>query len=446
MNQLEQYIYEQLKKAYTPDQIRSFLVSRGYEQKEVESSIVNANNKFLESQLINYVSSTLKQGYQAQQIHDQLIQQGYQEKSVDLAFNNVNKNIYGGKLNVTHQHTVSNNSIIKIGAMLLVVAIIIGGGFFSFQHFSGNDNVKLLDISSEATQMTIKPNDPLKFRLTMLNQGNPGRVDIYLTYTIETLGGNRVIQKQETKAFETTIRDIVSVQLPPDIPDGAYIAKIEANYKDQSAISSFTFYISKNGLAPKNTDSITTPTNPDINKKIIDDAGNLNKTQTETSQTETKTYKPKKTPKIKTVKIKDKESDDDIFTKAVTEKDATTSAAYCQQINKAILKDECFVYLASSSKDESYCDLVNDQGRKEDCKIGFVLNGNTSLCSEITLDENKQLCAQFTQMNALYNYGKTGDVDVLSGDLHVQAIPPQTPTNVTTPDSINDLDIGDIVH
>jgi len=434
MNQLEQYIYEQLTKSYTPDQIRSFLVSRGYEQKEVESSIIKANNKFLESQLINYVSSTLKQGYQPQQIHDQLLKQGYQEKSVDLAFNDVNKNQYGGKINVTHQHTVSNNSIIKIGVMLLVVALIVGGGFFSFQHFSGKDDVKLLDISSEATQLTLKPNDLLKFKLTMLNQGNPGRVDIYLTYTVETVEGNRVIQKQETKAFETTIRDVVSMKLPPDIPEGTYIVNVEAKYKDQQALSSFTFYISKNDVVPENPapvssqsqTEITTPTKNNSEEKII-------------------TSKLRDPPKIKTVLTKG-DDDDEIFTKAVAEKDAGTSAAYCQEIKASLLKDECFVYVASLSKDASYCDLVNDQSRKEDCKMDFVLTGNSSLCTEMTLDENKQLCQQFTQMNALYKYGKTGDVDVLMGDLHVQPIPTQTPTNTTVPDSIDELDIGDVVH
>lgn len=434
MNQLEQYVYDQLSKGYTPDQVRSFLVSRGYEQKQVESSIINANNKFAETQLINYVSSSLKQGYQPQQVHDQLLQRGYHEKSVDLAFDDVNKNQYGGKLNVTHQHTVSNNSILKIGAMLLVVALLVGGGFFSFQHFSGQDDVKLLDLSSEATQMTLKPSDPLKFRLTMLNQGDPGRVDIYLTYTIETVGGNRVIQKQETKAFETTIRDVVSMQLPPDIPDGTYIAKIEAKYKDQYALSSFTFYISEDGVTPENPDPTTLPVRPGITPPTGNGDGDDIISPT-----------PRDPPKIKTI-LTQEDSDDDIFTKAVVESDFETAAGYCQQILGAILRDECFVYVASSSKDVSYCDLVNDQSRKEDCKIGFVLDGDPSLCSEMTLDENKQLCAQFTQMDALYQYGKTGDMDVLMGDLHIQALPPQIPTNVTAPDSIDDLDIGDVVH
>ena len=432
MNELEEYIQNQLKLGRTKIQLNQILLEHGYDQATIDyafSEIEAVNNPHSTqqsqtaqtSQLANldsYVKTYLAQGYSSQQLFDYLLSQGYNQKDLEKTFDRISPNT----IQVTHHHNVNNSTFLKFGGLLIVLAMIFVGGYFMF--LSPGEELRLLDLSAESQIYTYEAGSPLSFETELLNQGEASRVDIYFTYTIYTDSGNRVLRKQETKAFETTMRDVVTLQLPDDLVGGRYTLEVVANYGQQEAIASFDFFIGDNPSANSNADSYSdtdsTPTTPPLREP--DSTHEL-------------------LPKPKLPKDSKGLSDDELMLKALDSTDIQEGTGICSGITENYLKDECFLLLAQQHTNYQLCNYINSVSRKEDCLIDFVLIGNVNLCSEITLPENQVLCAQFTDLNYIVLYGQNGDIESLMNHLGVTPLPPQN----NTADNLDDLDIGDFV-
>ncbi len=406
MNELEKYVKQQLSLGHSKDDIRQFLLTQGYDLQTINTVIPD-------NSLEEYLRTYLAQGYQSQQLFDYLKTQGYNKKTLQQAF----KKVAPGTLQVVHRHELGNGTIIKLGLVMLSLVIIIGGGFFLFSGIS--EPVKLLDLEADSSTFRIQQGDPISFEITLLNQGDPGRVDIYFTYTVYTELGNKVIRKQETKAFETTMTDVITMNLPEDLPEGLYEVEVMASYVEQEATASFDFAIGDNAIEP---DPITPLPDPNPNPANSTPDPNI----------------------LPTPKTEEGLNDNQLLIKALNEPDPEIGASYCTALTEPNLRDECFLLIAQQHNSYEYCSYIEDVSREEDCLIDFVLLGNVDLCNQITLPENQILCTQFTNLNYIMTYGPTGNTTALLGYLGIYPINP-LPSNQTN-STLDDLDIGDFVE
>lgn len=420
MNELERYVQQQLVAGRSKEQIRQILLQHGYDQNTVntvlpqDSTTSSVSSSSSTNDLDSYVQKYISTGYSPQQLFDYLLSQGYNQRDLENTFNRVAPN----SIHITHHHDVSNTAFLKFGGILIVVAIILAGGYFAFLS-GGGEEIKLLDLSADSSTYTYEPGTPLSFRMELLNQGDSNRVDIYFTYTIYTDSGNRVIRKQETRAFETTMRDVITMQLPDDMVDGRYSLEVIASYAEQEAIASFDFFIGDSSSPNPNPNPVPDPINPEP------------------------TPIPTPTPLPTPITPPDSQglSDDQLMINALDSNDPAEGAGICDAISQDYLKNECFLLLAQTHNNYQYCEYINDLSRKEDCYIDFVLMGSVELCSQITLPENQILCSQFTNMNYIVLYGQDGNVSGLMNYLGITPLPPAN----NSPDKLSNLDIGDFV-
>jgi len=424
MNSLKDYIRQQLQKGYSYEQIINYLQQQGYNNKELLKIIDDIKQEDYIYSLQNYITKSLNQGYTQEQLKNYLISQGHSRKIINKLFRELTDQTRAED-KIIHEHTIENNTLIKVSLMVFLLIVSVFGGFLITQQLSQNNQpVKLLDLKTDSIKATINQGDPIRFKLSMINQGEPGRVDIYLTYEVETIEGNKVMKKQETKAFETTITDIILLDLPKDLPQGTYIVKVKADYLDQEAKSQFTFYVKSEQEKKIN--------NQNKNEKIINDS----------KKSSIKTNKPIKSTTINQTS-QTKIHDQTQFTKAISQELEINAVNICKQIKDSTLKDNCISYTALKNKDEKLCEEITNQREQEDCKMVFIQEGHFYLCKEIELTENKNLCKQYELINKIYDYGTTNDSKIILGNISIEPI---TDNNTETNLTIIDMGPGDFIN
>ncbi|MFW5977439.1 MAG: hypothetical protein ACOCQQ_02905, partial [Candidatus Nanoarchaeia archaeon] len=70
--------------------------------------------------------------------------------------------------------------------------------------------------------------------------------------------------------------------------------------------------------------------------------------------------------------------------------------ARCEQLSltkDVTKKTVCITHFAAHFNDQTLCETISSLKDKESCLMNaFVLQGDTSVCKDITIDSNKQLC------------------------------------------------------
>lgn len=94
VDQLTNYILQQISQRYKIDQIRSYLISQNYPLQNVEASVNEAIDISAKS-YISYIDSQISAGYKISEIRLSLVNQGYDPTIVDYAANHYYKNFIG---------------------------------------------------------------------------------------------------------------------------------------------------------------------------------------------------------------------------------------------------------------------------------------------------------------------------------------------------------------
>ncbi|MBN4049167.1 hypothetical protein JYT91_00970 [archaeon AH-315-M20] len=103
----------------------------------------------------------------------------------------------------------------------------------------------LFDIVLDLIKTKIGIGDDLNVKISLINLGVPGRVNVSLFYTIKDLNNNIVLKETETTEIETQKEFIKTFKLPSDIAIGDYLISTELRYANATAISSALFEITK---------------------------------------------------------------------------------------------------------------------------------------------------------------------------------------------------------
>lgn len=457
MTPLAQYIEAQLKNGYASSQIKQYLIQQGYNQKDVETALAELNQTqqirspptqaqtvtptptsqdAIKTQLASYVLTYIQQGYQADQLFEYLKGQGYNKKTLKEVFEQINTQYYQGQMKSSpvQEHTVSSSSIMKVGLMLIIVAILVGGGYFFAQNLlfgSGGD--KLLDVEVTPIKTTLMEGDSLGFNVDLISQGAEGRVDAFFDYVIRDKNSKIILKEEDTKAFDTTMSFQKKISLP-DLSTGLYSLKVIARYGEKMADSTFTF-----SFQAAAEDVV--PEIPDEPINVIKDESSnvLNNNDAKT--------KPTNEPVV--AEDAKGKTDQDLFDYAVNQENKDTALSYCKGISAESLMTECYYAVAQQSQDSEVCRLINTTDRKEDCFMNFVMLGDVKLCEEVTLSENKILCNQFTQLSKIKGYMETDDQKGLKDYMGVPDYESQRPTEeeVANKDpTLDDFSIGDVVN
>lgn len=473
MDALQNYIQTQRQAGYSDEQIKQAILNQGYDeataskalstttqsseqqadQKETdtqetqtEDSTVQTPARYNPQQLQQYVYTYLQQGYQPQQLYDYLKGQGYTAHELNPAFSHIDKQYYKGQmpLEVIHQHHVGGGSLVKIGAMLVIVAVLIGGFFMYGEQLFGEPGEVILDLVAKPYKEIIAPGEPLIIEVSMVNQGGTEKANVDFEYDVRDRNTALIYEDSETRAFSSTLEFLAELDLPADTSEGQYEVTVIARYGNTPDKSKFVVTIAEDApeeppeetcTAESKTRTCSGECGPQRNN--CDDLVDCG-----ACEQEEETDKPDPVEKTN-VKVDKTATDQAIFTQAIDATDAASAQSYCLEIKNEGYQTECLIVVAARTNTAGICEQIDDTYSKEDCYMGFVLSGDTSYCDQITLPENKQLCDQFVQLDLINSYLTTGD----PGAKEKLGIPDKTPVDENDqPDpTLDDFFIGDVV-
>jgi hypothetical protein len=386
----------------------------------------------MNQKLLNYVREQIKAGYNPTLIKDYLIKYGYTPSDVAEAINEI---YHPGTQH--HVHHLSKNSIIAIGIISILIALLIPT--ISFYLSSNSESSQLLDLRTSALNSNVKPGAKIEFNIELSNLGISKRYDVTLRH--EIVGTD--IFKEETIAVETSTSKTSYVQLLSDIKPGRYNLKTTASYSGKKAVSTFSFNIvSGTSIPPTDIPQTDCVENWNCNgwiPSVCPSSGKQTRTCNDINNCGTSLYKPE-TSKNCEVIIRDvnptipagsstltiwqkldaiKETAQTDPTKAERECDSlelqthkdecynnvaqiAVSAGLCDKISGARTKDNCYSSLASLTNSNQLCESISTSTRKDSCYMNFVNKKDYSVCDKIENPYLREACSALRDMPSIY--------------------------------------------
>lgn len=480
-NQLSDYVKTQLAAGFSREQIQNLLLQQGYTQEQVNQSFNEATNispqasiqqpseqsiqqqnqqqtqtntatqqvntQDAYTQLYTYVYQTLASGYPAEQLYSYLLQQGYDSKTVDKIFTQLHSK-YNTQVpsSITHHHDISSSGLMKIGVMVIIVVMFLGGFFLFMQHVMSPDTgVKLLQVQVNLIDDVVKPNDTLRFEVNSINEGDPSLVDVQIKYVVTDVNDRVVDDWMESRAFQTRMQFVTTFDVPSDLPEGKYKLTVNTFYGNQKSSPAYkNFRVVKTVEEQQSAGPVDQPEQQpnEVNETLPPKDDSSSQTQPSSTKESNSTIVE---PIIGSVDSSS-QSDDSLLRAATSSNSSSEAAGYCKAISTQFIQEQCYAAIAESYQDSSYCSLIETQEQKENCYTTFLILGDSSVCKFITLPQNVVLCDQFKQLDDINNYFETGDVSILENATGMNL----TQTNQTeisddyVPD-LNDMGIGDLV-
>jgi SOS response regulatory protein OraA/RecX len=245
-----QAIKNMLSQGQSYEQIKQYLMSKGYPESIIyqyysEATQEQSKNKQQLIQITDYIRNMEARGYKFQQIKTFLIQKGYSSQLIDEAGAHLpQKEIHEQDKTVTHKyeyHLPGKTALFIIG--IIVIIMIVGGGLFYFLN-PLKETSTLLDLKVQAHNTNIKAGGALYFDVTVLSMSDARETfDMILTYNILDDDDELIIEEEETIAITTTMSHSKKINLPSDLKEGKYKLKILSNYNGRNAIASFEFNV-----------------------------------------------------------------------------------------------------------------------------------------------------------------------------------------------------------
>lgn len=421
MDQLTEYIKSTLAQGYSREQIKEYLISKGYEVNVVDNSFRNldatnnnsqnnniatvqnnnsqnnqnnfnqnnqavVDNSVLISQLQNYIYTYLQQGYTPQQLYDYLGKQGYDARILNSAFQNIDRQYYNGNmpLEVIHRHDVSTSAVTKVGVMIMIMFFVGTGFFFWVQNLNQGEDGKLLDVYVTGLTEFVAPGGFVKVDIKTINMGRGGRFDVYYNYIIRDDIGRVVTSSKETKAIETTLEFNTEIKLPNDVNVGSYSLEIVASYDKKTANTKVYFTVTSDEV-----EEVITPVVPVIKDEDKEDyvAPVIDEDEDE--------YVAPITPGVT--------SDEELFSDAISVEDKNIGVLNCEKISYDYLRNSCFIEIASFYGDEEICKKVNVESQ-DICYMNLVVSGKYDVCSKVSDAKTIMLCKQYEFYNVAEQY------------------------------------------
>jgi len=77
---------------------------------------------------------------------------------------------------------------------------------------------------------------------------------------------------------------------------------------------------------------------------------------------------------------------------ALRAEDKETATGLCQEVIDENKRDICYQVTSETYNDPNLCQEITSIEQKDNCYMTFIIAGETTFCSELVLDENKNAC------------------------------------------------------
>ncbi len=399
------YILSQMRQGKSLEEINAFLIDAGYDKQEVESSIqyvinLEKNPRVAEQQRIQQLADYMKQqvsrGYDMNVVSNFLISRGYPYYEVNSAINLIKS----PKQEVKVEHKLA------VIALITIIMVSVGLGIFFLANM-GNSSLpsKLLDVSTNKLSTLVKAGSDLNFQVNVVNLGKVQRYDVVLSYEVIDKSSGRIVSHQsETVAISTSTQRVVSVPIPQNTKPGKYLLKATASYEEFNATSGFLFEVvgaeeaaalekKVESLLPKEVETNASSNASFNGTKVLSNVSSLIPSvvpERPESVPAQETIVPKTDKDIFLAKSK---ADAIEYVKAVSVRDPNKAVSLCRLFAYESQQTECLTALARYKKDPAYCLNANETLSKDSCLIQIIMETKkTDSCSLITDPNIKFSC------------------------------------------------------
>jgi hypothetical protein len=380
---LAEYITAQLRQGYSEEQIRQTLLQNGYPRSMIDAAFtvlrpgrtttshppatIAAANP-----LASYIKTYVAQGYRVEQLRPFLLQQGYPASQVDAAIAAAT-----GQLTVRHEVHLPAATMMKVAALLIIVAGIIfgitllrGAGPTAQPPVTASH---LLDTKLSLTESNVQPGAKITATADLTNMGSGSKYDVTLSYQLLNADGTAIWSGgQKTKAISTSLSDTEQITIPPGTSDGTYTVKVTAEYGASSpavATAPLTVQAEQGG----------TTAQPTINPPAP--IGHL--------------------PPVVVVTSGEQDTALADATTAAKRGDSAGAEALCKAITNQARHDTCLATIVLSDHQASHCDAITSQDARETCYMPFIMEGRYELCANLQTQERKDLCENLKHLSSL---------------------------------------------
>ncbi len=403
-----------ISRGYTFEQIKKYLLEKNYPEtiisqhytyamQQVQPTVQNQpQNTQALVQIIDYIRNMESKGYTFQQIRNYLIQKGYSTHLIDDAAahlpqqppqqtqSNFNQNI------TTHRHEVHlpGRTALHIFAIFFALIIVIGGGYYFINIQS--QSTTLLDLIATPENTQVVPGEDLRFNLNILSMGSKKTFDMYVTYDILNENLNVVDSSKDTIAIFTSTQQAKRITIPEDFAPGKYTMNIHSDYNGKMAQTRFDFRVKP--PMPGSGTSQTNDTNGGEDSNEIQDPEqyiNLPPPIDNSNQnTETVIFQ---------------DFIDRILSTSRNNPDIATNK--CKNIKEAENIDRCISSVSLEFEDPDICAEINNTNIRDDCYTAHLINGDFAVCTKINNTQMQSTCNLIRDLYLIQQY-ENGDANL----------------------------------
>ena len=385
--------------------------------------------------LVDYIKQQLSQGYLITQIRQALINYGYPTYQIDQAISltyssQPQQQIQPQPLQTQTPQTVINKTHSSKGLIIIILLLaVIGGSFFSYSKFIKPEKAPetLLDLSLEAISTTAQPGKQISFIKKIESMGTKKRYDITLTYQLTDEDGNIAQVNEDTIAVETKSTSKTNIKIEEDIKPGKYQLKVIARYDKKKATASIPIKVYEKEETPTCLDNIKNQGEEDIDCggpceqcqscPVCNDQDSCTEdicskdTKYQCVYREIEDCRPPYLEEPKQTSTETVDTGSYITLKEVKSQltnlvstNPNQAAELCTQLNKKIEKDSCFVTIKDITQDAHYCQFIEGDTPRDSCYFSIVIKTNNfELCEKITSPYFKNSCKSLKKATELSN-------------------------------------------
>jgi len=381
--------------------------------------------------LLKYVENEMQKGNSVEIIKSHLARQGYSPALVDGVIESVMMRKSSSPSPAPVGRDAEKSTFPKILIVIVFLGLIIAGVLVVPGMLKPKQ--ALLDVKAIPDKVSYMPGEQLGFRIEVSNMGSAEKFDINIIYRVLDKNDNTLLSKEETLAISTSMSQHIILQLPSTFKPGDYILKVFANYGGKVATSSFSFEVTAKPVVQPNCNDNKRnqdETGPDCggvcggywydNGCHADPQGSTDgggaatescndnlKNQDETGpdcggvcggywydnscHTSPKPVTPAK-PSVAAVLIQ---------ARNMAATDSEQAKSLCQTLEQVSDKDKCFKNIAAASMKKEYCELIAGISDRDECYYPFFMQGDYSVCDQLTDPQSKQSCEQLKELSTI---------------------------------------------
>ncbi len=410
---LVEYIKQQLANGYDTVAIRSFLISKGYQQQQVDEAINYTYSKPKTPKtnpLTDYANKWLAQGYSPESVRNSLLQQGYPQQQVDEAISSIQ----------SEKKPISLKTPLIILTIILFIGVAAATGYY---FLSIEDKTEVTDYRISISEASIMPGDTLYFTNNFIGNWDKRKEEVVIDYQITNKDtGQEISSWQEKFSKDETLTKSMQFLTPTDTYPGSYRLNVEISYKDftKTTYANFKIYVETveetcyDNIKNQNevgVDCGGTCSPCVVEETCYDRIKNQDETSTDCGgvcgpceiETTTKTTEPEPDQEFTDYQeTRDNDYQNIDLAKATAHTDSFKAASYCEEVAMTENRDKCYNEIAKISVESRYCANIAVDNTRDSCYIHFAFNHDQyDTCDYLVNQFVKQSCDQLAKINEL---------------------------------------------